>query len=299
VQRTEVAAWEQLIVPTPESSIVPVGDVSMFVVRAGEGDVPVVFLSGLGEATLTWVAVLPALATTCRVLAYDRPGMGSSPPTTRSRSVEQLGAECGGLLEALDAAPAVLVGHSLGGLIAIEAWRRHPELVAGLVLIDPADPAVLRRKTLVMAQRMVLWLPTALSAVGLWRRVARSAGRRAADLAGVSESARNVLAAAVTDTLLSPAARATTSRELTDAVASVASSSEPITAPLTVLSATSGGVSKKARASWTQGHKAMVDRAPNGRHVVVEGGHYLQRERSDAVIDAIREQVARIRRPTA
>ena len=287
MQNAEEHAWRQLVSSEVVATVIAVGDVEMFAVSAGDGATPVVFVNGLGEATPTWAPVLPNLASTCRVVAYDRPGMGASPPATGARSLERMGSELNGLLAELGEAPAVLVGHSLGGLIAIEAYRRRPEQVAGLVLIDPADPKMIRRRGLVAIQRVALWLPRALAALGLWGRIARSAARKEAAAAAGPE-AQGALASALLENLLSAAARKATSDELSGMVRSVrggvdATSAIPIEVPLTVLSATSGGTGKKSRAEWTDGHRLLVGASPAGHHREVDGGHYLHREQPSVV----------------
>ncbi len=94
--------------------------------------------SGMSEpGTLAFAAVLPAVAERARVIAYDRAGIGTSDPvpslTVRSQ-VDDLAA-----VAAAAGAPCVLAGHSWGGLLVQLAAVQHPELIAGLVLIDPAD----------------------------------------------------------------------------------------------------------------------------------------------------------------
>jgi pimeloyl-ACP methyl ester carboxylesterase len=274
----------------------------MFVVTAGRGSKPVVFVHGLGDSTLTWAAIVPELTRTCRVVAYDRPGMGASPPTSRARSLERMGTELCELLDALDERPAILVGHSLGGLIAMEAFRSRPELVAGLVLIDPADPGMLNRRALVAIQRLALGLPGVLATFGLWTRIARSIARSEAAAAVAEKEAQDALADALLENLLSTPARKTASAELSGTVQSLSGNPEgvesgPMDVPLTVLSATAGGTGRKSRAEWTERHRLLADASPGGRHVVVEGGHYLHRDRPDAVTEVIRRQVQDVDSP--
>ena len=91
-------------------------------VEAGEGT-PLVLVSGAGEVNLTWATVFDALSERGRVIAYDRAGLGDSDPldlVTGSAEVDDLTA----LLDLVG--PAVLVGHSWGGLLAqLAAWARR------------------------------------------------------------------------------------------------------------------------------------------------------------------------------
>jgi len=94
----------------------------------------------MGEGTATWNDVLPAIAKFAHTVAYDRPGIGQSPTTTRPRRVTRMAADLHDLLHtARIAPPYVLVGHSLGGAIIQVYAHRYPREVAGLVLVDPED----------------------------------------------------------------------------------------------------------------------------------------------------------------
>src|SRR5438128_12585220 len=87
--------------------------------EAGEGE-PLLLVHGFGGAASNWTAVAPALAGRCRVLVPDLPGHGAStafpaPPERLDPYAERLGL----LLERATAGPAVVVGHSLGGVVAL------------------------------------------------------------------------------------------------------------------------------------------------------------------------------------
>ena len=98
-------------------------------------------------------AVLPGLARENRVCAYDRPGtlraMADAPLTDRStpvaqpRTVRDLVSELHGLLSAAQVpTPYVLVGHSLGGLIALLYARTYSSDVRGIVFVDALSPTM-------------------------------------------------------------------------------------------------------------------------------------------------------------
>lgn len=121
------------------------------VASAGPISAPtVVFENGVGETLASWRRVAPLLADQAHLLAYNRPGAGRSADIARPEP--SAAAACDHLLDVLHAAgaeaPVVLVGHSLGGLYAQACARRRPELVTGLVLVDPVvrgQEALLRR----------------------------------------------------------------------------------------------------------------------------------------------------------
>ena len=88
----------------------------------------------------------PALALFAQVISYDRAGIGESAPPHKARGLSDFLHELKAVLEAAEAVfPVVLVGHSLGGVIALEFARRFPERVAGLALLDSSHPDQLAR----------------------------------------------------------------------------------------------------------------------------------------------------------
>src|SRR5207245_3775331 len=102
----------------------------------GEGDgVPVVLVHGFGADLNTWMFTQPALAEGRRVIALDLPGHGGSAKQIDHADAAGLAALIGHALEALGIARTHLVGHSMGGGIAIAFAMRQPERVATLTLI--------------------------------------------------------------------------------------------------------------------------------------------------------------------
>ena len=107
-------------------------------------DPPVVLLHALGEAAAGWGRVTEALARSRRVCAVDLRGHGASARTGRY-SLELMRDDVIGLVEALDLRSSVLVGHSMGGMVAYLVAMARPDLITGLVLEEtpiprPADP---------------------------------------------------------------------------------------------------------------------------------------------------------------
>ena len=103
----------------------------------GEGP-PLALLHGLGGAASNWIELAPELARENRVIAVDLPGHGGSAPLSALPNLEPFADRVGLLLEREGALPAVLVGHSLGCVVALRLAMRSPELVRGLVLIAAA-----------------------------------------------------------------------------------------------------------------------------------------------------------------
>jgi pimeloyl-ACP methyl ester carboxylesterase/putative sterol carrier protein len=103
----------------------------------GEGP-PLVLLHGLGGTKLSWMPVLAPLAQGYRVVAPDLPGHGESAKPRASYSPRFYAGVVRSLLDEIGVGPAVLVGNSLGGRVALEIAVRAPGRVRGLVLLSPA-----------------------------------------------------------------------------------------------------------------------------------------------------------------
>ncbi|HKG44162.1 MAG TPA: alpha/beta fold hydrolase [Gaiellaceae bacterium] len=104
---------------------------------AGEGE-PLVLVHGLGGAAANWLALAPLLLQGCRLLVPELPGHGGSAPLPAAPSLNAYADRLGLLLEREQAAPAGVVGHSLGGAIALRLAIRRPETVSALVLAGAA-----------------------------------------------------------------------------------------------------------------------------------------------------------------
>ena len=106
----------------------------------GEGPV-MLLVHGLGGAHLNWMAVAPRLAGRHHVYALDLPGFGRSPLAGRRSSIAANVDLLSRAIARLSRDPIVLMGNSMGGLLAIGVAAQHPSLIDALVLVDPAVPA--------------------------------------------------------------------------------------------------------------------------------------------------------------
>jgi len=110
---------------------------------------PVVLVSSLGDPASYWKQVISLLNQGSRVISYDRPGIGASPPRPGPNpplGYGRLAAELAALLDHLGVtAPAVLVGHSVGSLIIRVFAGAYPGRVAGMVYVDGSAPRLLLR----------------------------------------------------------------------------------------------------------------------------------------------------------
>lgn len=99
---------------------------------------PVLFLHGTGAHSLVaWERCLHDLPQGYRLITYDRRGFGRSTAGLARRLSDHVD-DAVALLCQLDAAPATVVSQSGGSVIALHLATRHPELVSGLVMAEPA-----------------------------------------------------------------------------------------------------------------------------------------------------------------
>ena len=125
----------------------------------------VVCVHGLGGSHLNWLAVGPSLSLGARVVALDLVGHGRTPAAGRTATIEGHRALLGGFLEVVGTgSPAIVVGNSMGGLVAALQAAVEPESVAGLVLIDPALPTA--RPGLIHPRVLVNFVLCALPGLG-------------------------------------------------------------------------------------------------------------------------------------
>lgn len=302
----------------PPGRLIDVGGCSMHLNNQGRGQPAVILESGVAATSLSWTLVQPEVARFTSVCSYDRAGLGWSGRSIKPRTVAQMVSELDELLSrARIPPPYVLVGHSFGGLLIRAYANTHVDKVAGLLFVDPVSleywancsrydklrltvAAKLARRGALLARIGVVRLALGSLASGQRRfpkLMAQAAAHQALEvlehLAGeVRKLPREVW----------PIVRAHWSRSkciyaLAEYLESVPQSAEtaismplPPRIPLTILSAAT------ATAHEIEERDRWVEQSAHGRHVHVDkAGHWLQFERPDIVIAAIRELVDLVR----
>jgi 3-oxoadipate enol-lactonase len=113
----------------------PGGRVRLREVAGPAGAPTVVLLHGwTASADLNFVMCFEPLGEHFRVLAFDHRGHGTGIRSRRRFSLEDCADDVAAMIAAEVGGPAVVVGYSMGGAVAQLVWRRHPEVVRGLVL---------------------------------------------------------------------------------------------------------------------------------------------------------------------
>ena len=266
--------------PGPDAIRVHAGGRSLAAFVRGSGDPLVLLETGLGADSASWAGVADRIARFTRVCYYDRAGRGASDPATKPRQPGDLVEDLHRVVSQLSPnRPVVLVGQSLGGLIARLYASAYPRELAALVLVDslhedqfdvcgPLFPAPAEGEAPVLSSMRAFWLAG-------WRDPANNP--EAIDLQACQRAGR-----AIADLGALPLRVLTASG-------------------FTIPAAPFGAAGPRLQAAWTGLHArlALLSRDAS-REVLADSGHFVQTDRPDAVADVVRELVAGIRsRPGA
>ena len=113
----------------------------LWVERSGAGE-PLLLITGLGYASWCWHELRAALGGECELVSFDNRGAGQSDKPAGPYTIPQLADDAAALLEALGLGGVRVLGHSMGGYIALTLALRHPRAVKSLVLVgtSPGGP---------------------------------------------------------------------------------------------------------------------------------------------------------------
>ena len=124
-----------------------VNGVSLYYEEHGAGE-PIVCLHGSGSSAALWIDAAEELATRGRTIVYDRRGFSRSErPEPYVTNVHEQADDTAALIDALAAAPAIVIGRSYGGAVAIDLALRYPDHVRALALLEGDAPALSEEAT--------------------------------------------------------------------------------------------------------------------------------------------------------
>jgi len=130
-------------------SLVTVNGVRLSYELHGTGEIPLVLVHGSWSSRREWDPVVPHLAESFRVVAYDRRGHSDSERPSGQGSISEDVADLAALIEHLGLAPAWVAGNSLGASITLRLAGERPDLLRGITAHEPplfslvaGDPAV-------------------------------------------------------------------------------------------------------------------------------------------------------------
>ncbi len=273
----------------------------MFINCIGKGMPAVIFDSGAGGDSTHWRGVREEIGKTTEACTYDRAGRGLSDPGPLPRDTAAVASDIEAMLAAARiAGPYVLVGHSLGSYHVRQFANTRFDLVAGMVLVDPSGDG--------QAERFNKVIPKAIAVSNATMEKAKSlncVGAMRARLVPHSDPL-------VKDCLGNDADMIESYLSEVDAMPG-ASTAELAKSrrtwgdmPLIVL--TRGDYDKDMppdftaedragmKSVWVTMHNEMTALSSAGQHRTVQGaGHFIQRDKPQAVIDAVNDVVAAVR----
>jgi pimeloyl-ACP methyl ester carboxylesterase len=279
-----------------EGRLLDVGGRTMHIDCTGEGSPTVILDSGLGDSYLSWRKVQPEIAKFTRVCSYDRAGLGYSEPSSQPRTSKVIAQELHALLRAASVSPPyVIVGHSMGGYDVRVYTSRYRNEIVGMVLVDASHPdqenrfpAELKnmegswhREAQFIASTMPFGIPRLLGLCD------NDAVTRAADCNW--PSAREQLAEM---------------SAFPESAAETAQTGSLSDLPLAVLShdpdKPSGDLppdlAKPTNEAWEKMQEELAHLSPRGTQTVAKNSaHYIQIDRPDVVIDAVRNIIEQAR----
>jgi pimeloyl-ACP methyl ester carboxylesterase len=248
--------------PAPSEGLVDVGGYKLYYSCSGQGSPTVILDAGLGENSGTWSRVHPEVAKLTRVCVYDRAGLGRSEKGPLPRNAMQIARELHNLLvNAKIAGPYVVVGHSQGGLNMLMFAELYKSEIAGIVSVDGAPPDIGTRYAAVLTPEQF----------GQYK-ILVSQNREGLEYNDLRVSEEQVQAAAPL-----PNVPFIILRHGID-------SQFPAGWPVAAL-----------EQAWREAQEALARRNPQGKVVVAQGsGHFIQSDKPQLVIDAIKEVVEKV-----
>jgi pimeloyl-ACP methyl ester carboxylesterase len=296
----------------PPGRLFNVGESVLHLHQQGSGRPVVVLEAGIAGTSIGWALVQPAIAEFTTVCSYDRAGLGWSGKHRTGRTVKEMTGELKRLLDSAGLpGPYILVGHSFGGLLIKAFAVSYPELVGGLVFVDPVSLAAwsgcsdtqrrrlalgarLSRRGAMLARVGVVRASLALlmsGGKGISKRIGRTAAGRGSavleKLVGEVQKLPREVWPMIRSHWSQPKSflgMAAYLECLPASAAEVIGMRLPETIPSVILSASTATPDELSeRDGAIEGNAA-------GRHVLLEGtGHWLQLERPDAVVNAVHE----------
>jgi pimeloyl-ACP methyl ester carboxylesterase len=273
-------------------------------VCVGKGSPTVIFEQGWGGGIRDWRKVQQPISALTRACFYDRAGNWWSDPGARPSTADNVTDDLRALLRKGGVAqPVVLVGHSLGGLFATLYADRFPKEVAGLVLVDPSYSSQQQSPDNIAKAVTYLRRCATLAREG---KLSVTDPHHCFDTAPVGYTADEVaflmpqaLRPFRYDAQASEMEMMPESREQ-ERRAARGFGDMPVIVMTHDLFLPIPGQSEVAQKAYNanlkQARDQLAARSSRGQSIIVAGaGHYIQEDRPQAVVDAVRQVVLEVR----
>lgn len=281
--------------PMP-GQLIDIGGYKLHINCRGQGSPVVILDSGLGDSFIVWQKVQPQIAEFTRVCSYDRAGLGYSDSSPHPRTSQVMAQELHTLLHnAGISGPFVLVGHSAGGFNVRVFSSLYRNEMAGMVLVDASHPEQQKRLPPALNDLDATWVREAeflefTTPFGLPRLLGFCGGDPAVRATDCTfSSAREVVAELKA---ISQSAAQTAATGSLGEMPLIVLSHDP-DQPLPDLPA---DLVKPTNEAWEKMQEELAHLSTKGSQTIAKNSsHYIQLDRPDLVIDAIRNVVNQVR----
>lgn len=274
-----------------DGELIKINSHETHVVQKGKGKVPVIFVSGWDTSGhLSWQDVQHEIAKQTYTISYDRAGILRSESSNTPRTCTNISEELYKILEKKEVdKPYVLVAHSLGGVFIRCLMKHHKNEVAAIILVDSAHPNQINfyKKEIQESIKNLpsLWLVKLQSYSGIARAYSYLYG-------GAMSNTQNEDIRNVKNMAFIPKSYVTYIREGKHfmQMGEEVNGTTFDDIPLIVLSAKKSketqGIELK---DWEELQNELADLSTNSKHLWVNSGHYIQLEKPEIIVDAIKK----------
>jgi pimeloyl-ACP methyl ester carboxylesterase len=293
----------------PQGKLVDIGGRRMQLDCRGTGSPIVVFESGLDiNGSLSWSAVHDEIAKTTRACAYSRAGIMWSDPKDGPQNAKTIAEDLHAtLVKAGEKPPFVLVGHSMGGPYVMTYAKYFGPEVAGLVFVDASHPDQVQRFKAVTSYTpsdMILLIKAGVAFA--WTGAVRMVPLATQGVPHQPRMAVQAMAAYAPTSLGSllkefesgdqTFAEAGTFRQLGNRPVYVLTSMMPLPEEVLAALKLTPEQGRQYQEIWKAMHDEEASWSSQSRHrLVADAGHYIQFDRPDIVVEAVRSVVNDVR----
>lgn len=114
-------------------ALLKIGDLQLYYEVHGNGD-PLLLIAGLASDSQSWQPIIGELSRHYRVIVLDNRGVGRTSPNDVNTSITLMADDCMALIKSLNLRSVSILGHSMGGFVAMDCAVRYPDYVDKLIL---------------------------------------------------------------------------------------------------------------------------------------------------------------------
>jgi len=267
----------------------------MHYLKKGEGEVTVVFESGLDFfGHLSWGKVQDEVSKFATTISYDRAGILRSQKSSNPRTCENIAEELHTLVQKVEGnKPFILVVHSLGGLIARCYAKKYADTLQGVVLVDASHPEQFDKMPKSLKKSLNVpsdWVISFFSFTG----ISRFATNKITDKLYKNSDALPHVKSLINTYMLKSAKGAIQEIKMVEKMSYAAKGASFGDIPLTVLTGKQKGKNKDEKLFFKLFSKLQEESltlSTNSKQIFVDSGHFIQLEKPEVVIEAIREMI--------